>query len=193
MKMNLLRSVVLILGLAAGAAAAPVSVEVAVNTTSVSASVESLAFVFSNGDGNATGSVSNAVGATFGAELISINTSGTLPATVTFNYGGILALLQQAVTLGNSLTFTLGVDYAGGADPLFVALFLFDGSGNSLLADVDQVLPALTLSYNGTAAPVVNLADQTAPISVRPVGEIPEPSALWLVGAGLMAVLVRRR
>jgi hypothetical protein len=190
---NLFGSVWMMLGLAAIAAAAPVSVAVSVNTTSVSASVTSLAFVFSNGDGSATGSVTNAAGATFGAELNSFNASGTLPATVNFNYGGIIALLRQAVTLGNNLTFTLGVDYAGGVDPLFVALFLFDSNGNSLLADVDQVLPALTLSYNGTAAPLVNLADPTAPISVRSVNEIPEPSALWLVGAGLMAVLVRRR
>ncbi len=131
-------------------------------------------------------------------------TGGLTPSGFTMTDSFFLSELTQAFTPGTALDFTVhltgNVDSGGVPDEFSFAIFDNTGSpiptvglfDTLLIADIDSSQPSL-LGF--ASDPSRNAAGSGAPITLSaPVvtSPVPEPSALWWLGCGLLTLVLRR-
>jgi len=177
----------LLLAMACNAAAAPIY-QVSVNTSALSGFSGYLDFLFL-GLGSATPAqarVSNLNGDFTGADVVLGDVSGAPATGVVIGNGAGWNELALGANFGGLFTFDVEFDVAAPfGDGTTLGIALLDGSFN----------------YLGTAADIISFAVQpgaattlTVDSALAQVSAVPEPSALLMVGFGLVLLgLIRLR
>lgn len=116
--------------------------------------------------------------------------TGTLPGELTIaNTNAVLNDYNQAITFGNSISFTLVLDTLGAPDPMSSATFSFwlsqDAAGAIPLLTADGLLFTVDVNGNGVAGMPNVLASQ--------VNVVPVPAAALLFAPGLLGLVAFKR
>lgn len=179
--------------------------QVSIDTTALSGQSATLAFDLIDGNGAADSSVTisgfSPIDA-LGGYSATLGVSGSLPGDVTLSDTEAFNEYLQSITLGNTLAFAFSATGSfGGGTPDAFSFFILDADGfdslvttgglaNALLTyDIGVTDPPQPQVYPGETIPV-NGGDPE-PVSITATA-VPEPGALALAVAGLLALGVAR-
>jgi hypothetical protein len=175
--------------------------QVSVDTSTLNGSAASLAFDLTDSDVGVDTTVvitSFATDGTLGSAVVTGGVSGSLPGTVTLTDLDFLNSLEQGITLGDALSFTLEMTTASsGGVPDAFSFFILTPSGSASLVGTDLAGDALLiLEADGSPGGSLSAASGTepsVPVAATPAVAVPFPAALLLLGAGTALALSRRR
>lgn len=179
--------------------------QVSIDTTALNGQSATLAFDLIDGSGAPDSSVTISgfsSDGTLGVDSTSGGVSGSLPGDVTLSDTDLFNEYLQSITLGNTLAFAFSATGSfGGGTPDAFSFFILDASATASLVSTANIAYALLTYdvgvfdppqpqvYPGETIPV-NGGDPE-PVSVTATA-VPEPGALALAVAGLLALGVAR-
>lgn len=197
-------SAALLIASAAPALAAPISLQVTLDTSDlVAAGIFTVDFQLNDGGGGPSGtslsltSFSFGGGASAGGETYSgPGASGTFGTGITLTDAEFLNQFLGDFTPGSSLSFIINGDGPAQSPPDLFTMAILDPDGFEI-ETAGPFLEFLSISFDGE--PLIETfastdGDFTVPAPlVESMSAVPEPSALLLVGSGVVGLAVRLR
>lgn len=188
--LNLKLLVIAVSLFAATSAFASLSYNFNVDTTSVNGQSGYIELQYNQGvlpTGASSASITNfASDATLGTALPTGSISGTLPSAVTINNNPGWNDYYQAVTFGNTISYSLNLSGAPAGNSFALSFWGADGATPLLTTDMTNgIATRVDVNPDGSSAIVTN---NSGNVTATPI-----PAAVYLFGSGLAGLIGMRR